>query len=319
MTDRPGAIAVIAPEWDQERWAARLSALGAGRTVAVWPAPEAVDAAYAAVWQPPEGMLAQMPRLALILNLGAGVERLLADPSLPDVPIVRAVGPDLAQRMAEYVALHALLHLRGHLALAEQQRDRVWRDHPGPRADQITVGLMGLGELARACVGPLAGLGFRLAAWSRTPKTAEGIALFHGVAGLGPFLAATDILVALLPATPETEGILNSNLFGRLRRDGPLGAPALINAGRGSAQVEADILAALDEGTLGGASLDVFETEPLPAASPLWSHPRAFVTPHCAADSHPDELAEGVIRQIAAFEAGGAAALAHVVDRKVGY
>jgi len=315
----PGAIAVIAPDWDEAAWAARLAALDPARAVVVWPAPAARAAAYAAVWQPPAGTLAEMPGLRLILNLGAGVERLLADPALPAVPIVRAVGPDLARRMAEYVALHCLLHLRGHLRLAAQQRRRTWQAHSGPRADQVTVGIMGFGALGRACAAPLAALGFRLAGWSRTRKTAPGVALFAGAAGLDAFLAATDILVALLPATPETDGILDARLFAKLRRDGPLGAPALINAGRGPAQVEADILAALDDGTLSGASLDVFQTEPLPADSPLWSHPRVFVTPHCAADSHPDELAAGVIRQVRAFEAGGQHALSHVVDRSRGY
>jgi glyoxylate/hydroxypyruvate reductase A len=319
VSGRARAIAVIAPSWDQGRWARRLAALDPDRPVAVAPSPEAEGAAYAAVWMPPAGALTAMTNLELILNLGAGVDHLLADPALPDVPIVRQVGPDLGQRMAEHVALHALIHLRGHLGFAAQQAGRVWRPLAGPRADQVTVGIMGYGAMGRACAEKLAAIGFRLAGWTRTPQADPLAELFAGEGELEAFLARTEILVCLLPATPQTRGLLDARLFARLKRDGRFGAPALIAAGRGATQVEADILACLDDGTLAAASLDVFETEPLPASSPLWGHPRVAITPHCAADSHPDELAAGVIGQIAAFERGGADALRHVVDRALGY
>jgi glyoxylate/hydroxypyruvate reductase A len=177
---------------------------------------------------------------------------------------------------------------------------------------------MGYGELGQDAGEVLVRLGFRVAAWSRSPKLASaGVELFSGAEGLAPFLARTDILVALMPLTPETRGILDRRLFAGLAQGGVLGAPVLINAGRGGLQVEADILAALDDGTLGAATLDVFNQEPLPADSPLWTHPNVTITPHNAADSDPDAISDYVAQQILAFEAGEP--LANVVDRRRGY
>lgn len=145
----------------------------------------------------------------------------------------------------------------------------------------------------------------------------EGVSTWHGREGLTPFLAATDILVVLLPLTPATEGIVDMSVLRRLRQSGPLGGPVLINAGRGRLQKEADILAALEDGTLKEASLDVFETEPLPKTSPLWKHPAVFVTPHAAATSDPDHLVPLLLEQIARHERGEP--LENLVDRDAGY
>jgi glyoxylate/hydroxypyruvate reductase A len=171
--------------------------------------------------------------------------------------------------------------------------------------------------LGQDAIRALGMLGFDVAGWSRSPRDVAGVPTFHGADGLAPFLARTDILVALLPLTPDTRGVLNAGLFAGLARDGRLGGPVLINAGRGGLQVEADILAALDAGVLKEASLDVFETEPLPEASPLWTHPAATVTPHNSAMSHPDAIAGAIAAQIRDFEAGGP--LRNVVDRGRGY
>jgi glyoxylate/hydroxypyruvate reductase A len=160
-------------------------------------------------------------------------------------------------------------------------------------------------------------LGFRVAGWSRSPRTIADIECFHGEAQLDAFLRRTDILVCLLPLTAETRHILNRPLFEKLNRASPLGAPILINAGRGGLQNEPDILQCLDDGTLGGASLDVYGTEPLPADSRFWTHPKVVLTPHNAADTDPDEISKYVAEQIERFEAGGA--LENVVDRGRGY
>ena len=160
-------------------------------------------------------------------------------------------------------------------------------------------------------------LGFRVSGWSRSAKQIDGVECFHGGTQLDAFLRRTDILVCLLPLTPDTRHILNRGLFAKLNRNSPLGAPVLINAGRGGLQNEADILACLDDGTLGAASLDVFATEPLPADSPFWTHPKVVLTPHNAADTDPDEISKYVARQIERFEAGGA--LENVVDPARGY
>ncbi len=176
---------------------------------------------------------------------------------------------------------------------------------------------MGLGVLGRDAADVLMRLGFRVAGWSRTPRTIAGIETYHGADGLDAFLARTEILVCLLPATPTTEQVINLALLRNLKRDGALGGAYLINAGRGKLQVDADIVAALDEGTLAGATLDVFPTEPLPATSPLWLHPKVTVTPHNSAASVPEEVVAYIVRQIERFEAGHG--LENVIDRASGY
>lgn len=267
---------------------------------------------YALVWKPPRGVLSTLPDLEVIFSLGAGVDHIFTDPDLPEVPVVRAVDADLTMRMSEYVVMHALIHHRHQRDYDARQRERVWRDRPQAAADAVRGGVMGLGVLGLDASEKLKTIGFDVAGWSRSRKDVPGVACFSGPDGLATFLARTDILVCLLPLTPETRGILNHGLFARLARDGPLGGPVLINAGRGGLQVEADILRALDDGTLKAATLDVFQTEPLPASSPLWSHPRVTVTPHIAADSDPDALCRYVLGQIARHERGEL--LDHVVD-----
>jgi glyoxylate/hydroxypyruvate reductase A len=176
---------------------------------------------------------------------------------------------------------------------------------------------MGLGTLGADAAEVLRRIGFRVAGWSRSPKQIDGIDCFSGDGQIDAFLQRTDILVCLLPLTPQTRHILNREVFAKLNRTSPLGAPVVINAGRGGLQNEADILACLDDGTLGAASLDVFETEPQPPESPFWTHPRVLLTPHNAADIDPDEISKYVARQIERFEAGGA--LENVVERGRGY
>jgi glyoxylate/hydroxypyruvate reductase A len=176
---------------------------------------------------------------------------------------------------------------------------------------------MGLGVLGHDAAEVLVRLGFRVAGWSRSPRRLPGVETFHGAAGLDAFLRRTEILICLLPHTPATEGLLNLTLLRKLRRDGALGGAVLINAGRGKLQVDADILTALDEGALAGATLDVFPTEPLPAASPLWLHPKVTITPHNSAASVPEEVVAYIVGQIERFEAGHA--LDNVIDRASGY
>lgn len=314
-----GTIAVIAPNWNQAMWAENLAGPEGGNDVRVWPDLGQGPIAYAAVWMPPPGALAGLDGLEVIFNLGAGVDHLLNDRTTPDLPIVRSVVPDLAQRMGEYVALQALTHTRLARLYDAQQRRGEWRHHPHAPAGAFTVGIMGYGELGRHVSGVLEAIGFDVVAWSRTEKADASVTCYAGSGGLDAFLGRTDILVALLPSTAETRGILNRDLFARLRRSGPLGGAVLINAGRGALQVDADIVAALDDNTLAAASLDVFDPEPLDPASPLWSHKKAVITPHAAADSSHEVLAADVLQQIAAYEAGGRSALAHVVDRGRGY
>lgn len=309
----------VTPTWDAQLWAAEMRKAAPGMEVRVWP--EMGDVAtvdYVAAWLPPPDVVRSLSRLKVIFSLGAGVDAILKDPTLPDgVPIVRVNDPDLTMRMSEYVVLHVLLHHRQQRRLDENQRNKIWDGFPTHAANALRVGVMGLGVLGQDAARKLAVLGFKVAGWSRSPKLVDGVQCFSGAGALETFLARTDVLVSLLPATPETDGILNRALIRKLARSGPFGAPVLINAGRGRQQVEEDILAALEAGELHGATLDVFRTEPLPPDSPFWSHPRVTLTPHIAADSDPQVICEYVARQIAAYEAGGK--LSNLVDRARGY
>ena len=300
-------------------WLEALRAHAGKREVRAWP--DAVgrpgDIAYACVWLAPHGLLAKFPNLKAVINLGAGVDHLLADPGLPPVAIARVAHPELTARVTEYVVLHVLLHHRRQRLYDAQQRERIWRMHDQPAAGEVAVGVMGLGAIGSHAAQTLAHLGFRVAGWSRTPRTVAGVEIFHGPAALDAFLARTEILVCLLPRTRDTEGILNLALFRKLKRTGPAGGAFLINAGRGPLQVDADIVTALDEGALAGCTLDVFPQEPLPPQSPLWAHPKITMTPHNAGDISPRVFAPEVFAQIERFERG--LPLENSVDRARGY
>jgi glyoxylate/hydroxypyruvate reductase len=252
--------------------------------------------------------------------VGAGVDALVHDPTLPDVPLVRFVDPDLTGRMVAYIALQVLYHHRRMSEFRELQARAIWSYLPEPAAHEVRVGLMGLGVLGSAAADGLKPFGYRVRGWSRAPRRVDGVECFSGPGQLDDFLAETDILAVLLPLTLETRGIVNRGLLARLSRTGRsahLPGPVLINAGRGGLQVDDDIVAALGAGELYAASLDVFQTEPLPAASPLWRHPRVVVTPHNAAESAPSAIARYALRQMRAHKGG--AALENLVDRSRGY
>lgn len=312
------AIKPSGGNWAPDAWRRRFSALYAGPIAMAGTPHDPATVKYAACWKAEPGLLATLPNLKVIFNLGAGVDALLADPTTPrHAPIVRVVDRDLTKRMTEWVVWHVLdQHRQGPLHRAAQARGE-WIGPDQWAAPAVRVGIMGLGEIAQDAAEVLRRIGFRVSGWSRTKREIAGMTTYAGGDGLKPFLAATDILVCLLPLTPDTRGILGRNLFAGLARDGVLKKPVLLNAGRGGLQKEADILTALDEGTLGHAVLDVFETEPLPASSPMWKHPRVTITPHNAADSDPDEISKYVVNQIHAFERGEP--LKNVVDLTRGY
>jgi len=309
---------LVALTWDPEPWVERFRRLLPERKTVVLGEPfdrRAVH--YVATWGPKPGSLSGLPNLEVIFSLGAGVDHLMGYPGLPEVPIVRVAQEDLTDRMSEYVVLHCLMHLRDQRRYDAQQRRKVWdHDQFPPKASEVRVGIMGFGVLGQDAARKLQAMGFDVAGWSRRPKAVEGFRVYAGPE-LDAFLARTDILVALLPLTPETRGIVNRELLGKLARDGRLDGPVLVNAGRGGLQVEADILACLDDGTLKAATLDVFETEPLPADSPLWVHPAITVTPHNAAISEPEATARYIVEQIRRFERGEP--LQNVADPTRGY
>lgn len=313
------AFLFVTPTWDAAPWSAALKKAAPSLDVRAWPnVGNASDITYAAAWLPPPNELKRFANLKVIFSLGAGVDAILSDPTLPDgVPIVRVNDTDLTGRMSEYIVMHVLLHHRQQRRLDENQRNKVWDSFPTHAASALTVGIMGLGVLGSDAARKLAMLGFNVVGWSRSLKQVTGVKCFAGAGGFDAFLGETDILVCLLPATSETDGIINRQLIRKLSRKGPFGAPILVNAGRGRQQVEADILACLNSGELYGATLDVFGKEPLPTDSPLWSHPKMTITPHAAADSDPETICRYVYRQIEKFERGEG--LENLVDRVRGY
>jgi glyoxylate/hydroxypyruvate reductase A len=305
--------------WDQQAWVERFrAALPDRRIVTVGEPFDRREVHYVAAWKHTHGSLTGLPNLDMIFSLGAGVDHLLSDQRLPDVRVIRVIDEGLTTQMSEYVVMHTLMHLRRHTLYNAQQRAKIWRDHRDqPLARDVRVGIMGYGTLGQDAAHKLKMMGFNVAGWSRSIKHDSEIALFTGFEELDVFLNRTDILVALLPLTDETRGIINGSLLSKLAQDGRLGGAILINAGRGGLHAESDLLQALDTGVLIGATLDVFENEPLPSESPLWSHERVTLTPHNAAVSQPDAIAAFVAKQITAIETG--APLTGLVDRAKGY
>lgn len=268
---------------------------------------------YCMTWKPLPDVYRRMPDLKALFVLGAGVERFVGDATIPpEVEIVKMAEPGLTQAMEHYVLWQVLELHRDFRGLATAQRHARWIEQSYPAPWDRKVGVMGLGTLGEAVARKVRTYGFETRGWSRSAKAIKGVKVFAGAERMADFLDGLEILVCLLPLTPETRGILNADLFKRL-------APGagLINVGRGAQLNEADLLAALDSGQLGGASLDVFHTEPLPPDHPFWRHRKILVTPHLASDVDPETSAFAIKRQIERAEAGQA--LEHVADRARGY
>ena len=295
------ALLFFSPVDSAARWRQELARLKPELEVRVWPEigdPANID--YALVWRPEPGLLAALPNLKLILSLGAGVDHVLNDPQLPhDVPIVRLVDPYLIDAMSEYVTLQVLRLHRQDLDYRAQQKAEIWRELPQKNAGERPVGILGFGEIGQDAGRKLAALGFPVSGWNRSNRTIAGFVTYAGAEGLPHLLRASEILVCLLPLTPETEGILCARTFAQL----PYGA-GLINAGRGAHLVEADLVPALASGQLSAAALDVFREEPLPPGHPFWQHPRILVTPHIAGVTNPATAAAVILDNIRRYEMG---------------
>lgn len=271
------------------------------------------DITYCVAWRPAAGFFLPFPNLRVVFSMGAGVDGIVADQTYPKhIPLSRVVDDTLSQAMTEYVVLNVLYWHRRVRELEAWQRQKTWRVISPPRAEQMRLGILGYGVLAQAAATALRPLNYQLSAWSASPKQAEGVRSFWGPDGLGPFLGQTDILVCLLPLTPATRGILNTHTFAQL----PKGA-VVINCARGGHLIEQDLIAALDSGHLRGATLDVFQIEPLPESSPLWTHPNVFATPHAAAITDPVALARHVANSIRRMDQN--LPPEHLVDLSRGY
>ncbi|MGA0612185.1 2-hydroxyacid dehydrogenase [Caldimonas sp. KR1-144] len=272
---------------------------------------EAIDVAIVA--NPPPGSLAGLPRLALIQSLWAGVDRLLDDTSLPaGVPIARMVDPAMNAAMAE-TALWAVLSLhRGFFRYQALQREARWAPHGQRRADELSVAVLGLGEMGATAARRIAAMGYRVIGWSRNPRAVDGIEVRAGFGALPDVLGAADVVINLLPLTDATRGLFNAARFALMRP-----RAGFVNLARGAHVVEADLLAALETGRIGHAVLDVFRREPLPHGHAFWAHPHVTVLPHAAAQTDPRSAAEVAAANVRALRIG--AALSHLVDRSRGY
>ncbi len=275
-------------------------------------APQQID--YFVGFRPPHGFLKSLPRLKAIFSLGAGVDGFLRDPEFPrHLPVVRFVDETLQREMAQYVTMHVLIVHRMQRQFDAAQKESVWKQRMlALPTRERRVGILGLGDIGAVTAERLMMFDFQVLGWSRTRKSVPGVKSYAGPQELSEFLGQCDFLICMLPLTPETEGILNARLLSQL----PQGA-WLINVGRGGHGNEDDILAALDSGQLGGAVLDVFQTEPLPAESRFWTHPNVTVTPHIAGITDPRNASAFVVECVTRAEKGEP--FRNVVDLSKGY
>ena len=273
----------------------------------------AAPADYAIVWTPPDAFYASQPGLKAIFNLGAGVDGLLRSRALPGhVPLIRLEDAGMAPLMAEYVVHAAVRYARELDRVAEDRRAHRWVQRWTVPRDRFPVGVMGSGALGLPVAKALVAQGFPVALWSREAKTIDGLLCHGGREGLAAFLARTRILVCLLPLTPDTEDIVDRTLL-----DGLMPDAYLINVARGRHVVDEDLLAAICDGRIAGATLDVFRDEPLPATHPFWDEPRITITPHCSALTQRSATLSQIAEKIGRLERGEV--VTGVVDRERGY
>ena len=300
-------VLYMAPGETSEPWREAFGAQLPGADFRVWSEnsdqdetgnPDEID--YAMVWKPKPGVLKTFPNLKAIFSLGAGVDHLWNDPDLPEgVPLVRLVDRCLTQGMSEYVLYWTIHYHRKMWVYDKWRQENRWKRLRQADAEARRVGILGLGELGGDAARKLVPLHYQVAGWSRSKKDIPGVECFHGEDQLIPFLNRTEILICLLPLTPDTQGIINKDTMAAL----PQGA-FLINCARGGHVVDDDLIAALDSGHMEGATLDVFHTEPLPDDHPYWTHPKVTVTPHMASLTVPASSTEWYVKNIQRMEAG---------------
>lgn len=308
------SLLLIAPNRDLSSWTEALKNEDPNLNIEIWPeVQDKKKVQFAVCWNQPEHILDQYPNLKAVSSLGAGADHLLKDESLPDsVDICRVVSPSLIQQMKEYV-LAATLNIQRNFVHYIRQKDAgKWQAHNHPLADDLSVGVMGLGKLGQPVARQLAQLGYQVSGWSRSEKDLQNVNTFAGSEQQASFLSGVQILICLLPLTSETDGILNLKLFKQLEQ-----SAWIINVARGEHLVDEDLIYALDSNILQGAWLDVFSEEPLPDKHAFWNRSNIIVTPHIASVTKPSEVAGQIIdnykRALSGME------LNHEVDREKGY
>lgn len=316
-------IVMCAREATAASWAAALTAALNERGLAadVWarsaaltePDPHAPAADVAVVWRPPGALFVEQPRLQALFNLGAGVDALLALPELPlQLPLYRLEDAGMARSMADYALAAVLRSYRRFDRYAQAQAAQRWQAEPLPQRETYAVGVLGLGVIGAAIASTLQQQGFAVRGHARSRRTLAGVQCYAGDTEFDAFLAGLDVLVAALPATSGTDGLLDRTALAKLAQ-----GAHLVNIGRGNALVEADLLSLLDEGHLSGATLDVFAQEPLPPGHPFWARSDILVTPHVAAETERDPAVAQIADKLVAWSRGEP--VSGGVDRRRGY
>ncbi len=313
-------VVAIGGTWDVPPWQDEFARGARGRRVVFWPQDGVTDIPEPYVlcsWKAkPEAYdIFNKPRA--VFSLGAGVDHLYAVREKLNAPVTRVINTDLTMRMVEYVCL-GVLYLHRQIGLhAANQAKRLWPDITQPAAKDVRVGIMGPGQLGTAAGKALQAIGYDVAGWGRSARADAPFPIFAGPENLHAFLARTQVLVNILPNTPDTKGSVGAEVFAKLARmDGQSGA-YFISAGRGETVNETELAQALQTGVLAGAVLDVFNTEPLPQDSPLWGMPNVLITPHAAADSSPPAIVAQVLETLERLERGEP--LPVTVDLSKGY
>lgn len=293
-------------------WAEALRSRLPQARVSVWPE-GAEDADCAVGWAPPRRFFASAPRLQLFFSLGAGVDHVRGHPDLPPgLRVIRVEDAGMGRQMAQYCCHEVLRHHRRFADYEAQQREGRWAPLEVTPSEEFGVGVLGLGVLGTQVARAVASFGYPVSAFTRAPRTAEGLTCYSGEDGLSAFLPRAQVLIVLAPLTEATRGLLDAHRLAQL----PQGA-WLVNVARGAIVVEADLLAAIDRGHLAGATLDVFGQEPLPPEHPFWRHPRIRVTPHVSAATLMRESAEQIIGKLLQVQRGEP--VSGEIDRSLGY
>lgn len=308
------SLLFITPNREVKQWKDAILKEDDDIDIEVWPAvkePERVQ--FAVVWQHPPHSLEEFPHLKAVSSSGAGVDHILDDETLPeDIKICRIVDDNLTNQMKEYTVASALNYQLNTLEYHDQNLAGIWKPQSKKRREEITAGVMGLGQIGLPVAQHLANSGYEVRGWAKSEKEVMKINTFAGREALDDFLEKVNFLICLLPLTPSTEGILDLTLFKKLNH------PAfLLNVGRGGHLVEEDLIYALDKGWLEGAQLDVFREEPLPEKHTFWNRENIIITPHVAAETHPASVASQIVENYKRTLSGQP--LQHEVNRKQNY
>lgn len=287
------SVLVVCPGRDPEEWVKALEKNHPGLNIYVYPEDhdkEKVD--FAITWNHPRGLFKNYPNLKVIASMGAGVDHITSDAALPEnVKITRVVDEQLTKDMSDFVLSLVMKNLRGLNTYFENQADKKWDRFIYKRPENVKVGIMGMGVLGKFVAQKLYKNNFKVSGWSKSSKQIENILTYHGKEQMEEFLNNSEILICLLPLTPDTENILNATLFEKLPKDA-----YVINVARGQHLVEHDLIKMIDNGHLAGAALDVFREEPLPEEHPFWEHKKISVTPHVASVTHPQSVVPQIVK-----------------------